>query len=276
MSNNDWRAELTREAARFANVREAGNNAAAIFATLHAYPVIKNGMDMGTLVFAPESDENAKTISQYLRDMTGCAEKIKPASGASLTQSQMDENAKRGRVAALIQSAMPFLRAICILSARTSVAWKLNKRGEPMFPVAWFAPEGMVENAAVPAFYTLEGKRDRAVSWINPHAEAGTDEAQPKDAKLTVSAAKIVSLVFAKKREASEHADASNVSTLSGAVEAAASMLAKADNVIAGEASDAFFAMVGAFMDASPANLAQIAGMVEVRIGKHDAESAAA
>jgi hypothetical protein len=268
MSSNDWGARIAREA-REAIAREAtGMGAIALYVRDHVMPYIGMRVQEGAARWRPDSDE---AVADVIRDILESAgvDSVKGIDKAS------PEYVATRNAQGFIRRAVAFYRAVSLLTAKHDVApdWQAG-RAAPLFPLAWFVPDGseMLHAKGVATHARITGKAKVSVLTLKD----GTVE----PISVTVSEASILAASRPKAERAAntgeKASDAPAPSTLPATLEQTASMLAKADNMIAGEASDAFVALLEAFMDASPANLALIAGLVEMRVSKRSVESVAA
>jgi hypothetical protein len=263
MSSNDWGARLVREAKGFMGEERKGSGAIARYVAKTVTPYIGVLVSEGAAVWRPDSDEAVKQVTARL---------LEDANVASIAGLKPEAAQDVRNVQGFIRRAVKLYRACCILADRheTGVDWS---KPEPLFPVAWFVPEGRIRviKSKSAHFLPMTGKEAQVM-------RLETDDDEDETHKFTVSEKAIISLAFpaAARGTPEESGEAAELTTLSGAVDATLSMLAKADYAISGEASQAFVAMLEAFMDASPSNLALIAGLVEARASKRDAESVAA
>jgi hypothetical protein len=265
MSSNDWGARIAREA-REAISREAnGMGAIALYVRDHVMPYIGMRVQEGAMVWRPDSDE---AIADVIRDMFEAAgvNSVKGIDKAS------PEYIATRNAQGFIRRAVAFYRAASLLTAKHDAApdWQAG-RAAPMFPLVWLVPNGheVLHAKGVPTHARITGKAKVTVLTLK--------DGSVVPVSVTVSEASILSASRPKvARDPGERDAPSDVSTLSGAIDAASSMLAKAENVVTGDVADNFVSMIVNFMEASPANLALIAGLVEERLGKRDAESVAA
>ena len=250
MSTNDWGARLAREAANYMREEKRGSGAIARYVAKTVAPYIGILVEEGAIVWRPDSEQAVKDVTLRL---------LKDAEVSS-TQGLKPEAAQEVRnIQGFIRRAVKLYRACCILAEKHGTGPDWNKP-EPLFPVAWFVPQGrirVVKSKSV-HFLPMSGKETQVM-------RLETEDDEDEVHKFTVSEKAIIALAFpASPRDAITDGDAP-VTSLAGALDAAASMLAKANHAISGEASDAFVAMLEAFIDASPANLALVAGLVEAR-----------
>lgn len=262
MSVNDWGARIARNA-REALAREAaGMGQIALYVRDDVMPYIGMRVQEGAMTWRPDSDEAVAAVALDMMQAAG-VDSVKGLEKSS------PEYASTRNAQGFIRRAVAFYRAVSLLTEKHEVApeWHTGKAA-PQFPLAWFVPDDreLIAAKGVATHARISGKAKVTILTLKDGTLAPVS--------VTISEASIVAASKPKaQREASQTSDAAP-ETLQGALDATASMLAKADHAISGDASDAFVAMLEAFISASPANLALVAGLVDAAQNESAAKAA--
>lgn len=250
MISNDWGQRIARNA-REAMAREAaGMGQIALYVRDDVMPYIGMRVQEGAMAWRPDSDE---AVAAVTLDMLQAAN-VDSVKGL---EKSSPEYAAIRNAQGFIRRAVAFYRAVSLLTDKHGAApeWHSGK-AMPQFPLAWFTPEDreLIHAKGVATHARISGKAKVTILTLKDGSLAPVS--------VTISEASIVSASKPKtQRQVSD--DAPVPESLQSALDATASMLAKADNAISGDASDAFVAMLEAFISASPANLALVAGLVD-------------
>jgi hypothetical protein len=242
---NDWNARLRDGAIKAYEAETKGMGSIARYVRDDVMPFIGMRMQEGALVWAPDSEENVSLIVAELKASAGVASvKGMHKGGAEYTETR--------NAGSFINRAVRFYAACCVLAGRTETAPIWDNKGDPLFPKAWFIDPDkgdLVTAKGISTHSKLSGKTVVPVLVLK--------DGDASAVSVTVSEARINSLASAKQRPPKTESSgaASEPVTMIAAMNTAASMMARADNIVSGEAADAFLDMVKAYAVASPKNM---------------------
>lgn len=261
MTTNDWGQRIARNA-REAMAREAaGMGQIALYVRDDVMPYIGMRVQEGAMAWRPDSDEAVAAVTLDMLQAAG-VDSVKGIEKSS------PEYASIRNAQGFIRRAVSFYRACSLLTDKHGVApeWHTGK-AVPQFPLAWFTPEDreLIHAKGIATHARISGKAKVTILTLKDGTLAPVS--------VTISEASIVAL-SKPKTQRQPAADAPAPESLQAAVDATASMLAKADHSISGDASDAFVSMLEAFISASPANLALVAGIVDAAQNEPAAKAA--
>ena len=249
--SNDWQAKLSQglHAAQVAEAKGAGSIVMLIRDFIRPYIGMRT--QEGAVAWRVESDDAMTQVIVDINQIVGTTTKGLDKESLAYMTARNNGN--------MIRRAVTLYRACDVLGAKTGTHadWEAKV---PAFPAQWFIADDatcMTDNKRFVTHYPMSGKSKIKLAVTG-------DDGSLSFPEVTISEAAINSASKPKvKREASETAPSDGtVSSVPNAIDGAASALAAADYVVAGDAADAFLDMIRAYAAASESNRGALAAIV--------------